>query len=105
MLTVGQVLQRVLVATVDLGICRQTAQFLHHGGVHHLGRSLKEPAGPSEEESVAGEDEPVRVLGDVVADVPGGVTGSKETRYLDAPQTVAVSVPHKPGQIRSVSPP
>ena len=103
MLTKGQVLQRVLVATVDLGICRQTAELLHHGGVHHLRRSLEEPAGAPQEESVACEDEPVLMLGDVVADMSGGVTRSKETRDLHASNTVTVSVPHKPDQI-SLSP-
>ena len=88
MLTEGQVLQRVLVATVDLGIWRQTAQFLHHGGVHHLGRPLEEPAGSSEEEGVASEDEPLRVLGDVVADVPGGVAGREHARDLESSHTV-----------------
>ena len=90
---------------VDLCIGGETAEFLHHSRVHHLRGSLEEPAGTSEEESVASEDDPVVVLGDVVADVARGVAGSEEARYLETSNTVTVSVPHKPAQISPVSPP
>lgn len=79
-------------ATVDLGVAREEAQYLHHGCVHHLGSALKEPAAAAEKERVAREDDPVVVLGDVVADVTRGMAGSEQTGDLDTSNIELVPV-------------
>ena len=95
MVSEGKVLQGVLVAAVHLGVGGEAPQLLH-GRVHHLRCSLEESSAAADEESVPSEDDPVRVLGDVVADMPGGVAGGEQTGDLDVPDGVLGPVLHVP---------
>ena len=65
-------------ATEHLGVWRKLAEDVDQSLVHLLWTALKEPSTTPQEEGVASEDDLVAGLGDVVADVAGGVTWGVE---------------------------
>lgn len=77
-----QILQRVLVAAVNLRIVRQRRQLLHQSRVHLLGVTLEKSTATGQKQSVAGEHAAL-VIGTlhIVANVPGRVARREQATH------------------------
>lgn len=71
-----EILQRILVSTIDLRVSWQGSQFLHQGRVHLVGSSLEESSTAGEKERVTGKNRLIPVIGSLneVANMAGSVT-------------------------------